>query len=200
MIKLNFHSKKIVLGLAATALFSSCQNTTSTLQNTRQHITEQIKEAIAEPSADEVAIASALLLVNKVHLNVINLSKEKLSSPKIHDLAGLLGNNLNQLTIESSYLSREIIQRHDGQTAIKIPALLDAMESDLETLKSTSASDYEKTFIDIEYNLHQTITQVIKNQLIPNCKNPELLEQLNHNMTLYQHQLELLNAAKEDLA
>ena len=200
MIEINLHPRKIAVGLAIIGLLSSCQDSTSTQQDRRQQIAEQVEEAIADPSADEVAIASTLLLFNKAHLNIISLSKENITRPKIHDLTELLGHNLNQLTRESAYLSQEIKYRHEHSTVAKIPALVNGMKVDLERLQSIKAPDYGKVFIDIEYNLHKTITQVITNQLIPNCENPELLDLLNNNMELYQHQLKLLSAAKEELA
>ncbi|MBS1488693.1 MAG: DUF4142 domain-containing protein [Bacteroidetes bacterium] len=117
-------------------------------------------------------VASVAVVANQIDTEYAAIAKGKSKNPDIIKFAETMAKDHGAVLTQAGALVRKLnVTPKDNSLSRQ---LLDGSEKTKAMLKSKSAKDFDKAYIDNEVSYHKAVIATVENVLIPDTKNAEL--------------------------
>lgn len=143
----------------------------------------------------DAQIASIAVVANQIDVDYGKIALEKSSNEANRKFAQTMINDHESIINAAVELAQKLGVTPDGDNDLT-KSLLEGAEQTKEKLNSLSGAEFEKFYIQNEYDFHDAVVGAVRDVLIPQTENAELKETLQSVMPLLEHHLKM---AKETL-
>ncbi len=138
--------------------------------------TEQV--SAQNPKLSDPEVAHAAVVANKIDIGFADIAKEKSKNKDILKFAETMTNDHTAVIKQASDLVKKLgVTPMDNAVSKKL--LADA-DNTKKMLRSKSAKDFDKAYIDNEVSYHKAVIAAVETLLIPETDNAELKELLQN--------------------
>jgi putative membrane protein len=145
----------------------------------------------------DAQIVTVTETVNKGEIEQATLAKSKSKNPEVKSFASHMITEHTKASQQGKQLAKaEKLVPEDSATAQDVSA---KGESTLATLKAADKTTFDRQYIDAQVEQHQTVLQLIDDQLLPSASDAELKAQLEKTRGMVQAHLEAAKALQDKL-
>jgi putative membrane protein len=131
------------------------------------------KQNLSDPEVASVAVTA-----NQIDISYAAIAKEKSKNAEILKFAETMTNDHNAVIAQAVALVTKLSVTPKDNALSK--QLMTGAEQTKKMLRSKSAKDFDKAYIDNEVSYHQAVISTVEGVLIPDTDNAELKELLQN--------------------
>jgi len=124
------------------------------------------------PNLTDPEVAHAAVSANQIDIGFAEIAKEKSKNQEVLQFAQTMINDHNAVIKQAADLAKKLGVT-PADNAVSKQLLSDA-ENTKKTLRSKSAKDFDKAYIDNEVSYHKAVIAAVETVLIPTTDNAEL--------------------------